>query len=101
MLSEFCGFRLKSGVGEQFQTSNFRVQTSSFHLPVNPREPVLDGIAPASRDSIVVAFEASERKEARRRQIADAVFVVNRQRLSRFAGNRRRTPSHVEQLAPA
>jgi hypothetical protein len=46
-------------------------------------------------------IETVERERLRRSQIPHAVFVVNRERLIRFAGDDRRAPSDVEQLLPA
>src|SRR6185295_1002017 len=72
-------------------------QGARAELPVDPREPVLDGVL-AGRGGL--ERQRLQREAARRVQVADAMLVMDRERLRGLARISRRAAAHPEQLAP-
>ena len=68
------------------------------HLSLEPRQPMPDGVLPAR---VRAVFQTAQREVLRRREIAHAMLVMDRERGGRFARDRRGHAADLEDLPPA
>src|SRR5438094_4396125 len=75
-----------------------KLQSPPAEFSLDTLDSITDALRPSGRP---LDFQTPQRKRFRRRQIADAMLVMNRERLGRLARGGGRTFGHVEHLPPA